>query len=312
MRTTSGDNASVLKTSSAIKINAQAASTESAMSDDMIAPHIDKPLIVIEASKSWRALNLLDIWQYRELLYFMVWRDVKVRYKQTVLGASWAVLQPLLTMIIFTIFFGRLAGIPSDNMPYPVFAYAALLPWTFFSNAVTASSNSLIGSSNLITKVYFPRMIIPSAAVGAGLVDFAIAFLVFLGLMVFYSITPSVNMLMLPALLLLTTMLALGVGMWMSAMNVKYRDIRYALPFLMQIWMFASPIVYSTGLVPQKWQWLLALNPLTGIIDGFRAALLGRPFNWSTLSSSLIITLIVLVYSAYSFRRVEKQFADII
>ena len=282
------------------------------MSDDMIAPHIDKPLIVIEASKSWRALNLLDIWQYRELLYFMVWRDVKVRYKQTVLGASWAVLQPLLTMIIFTIFFGRLAGIPSDNMPYPVFAYAALLPWTFFSNAVTASSNSLIGSSNLITKVYFPRMIIPSAAVGAGLVDFAIAFLVFLGLMVFYSVTPSVNMLMLPALLLLTTMLALGVGMWMSAMNVKYRDIRYALPFLMQIWMFASPIVYSTSLVPQKWQWLLALNPLTGIIDSFRAALLGRPFNWLTLSSSLIITLIVLVYSAYSFRRVEKQFADII
>src|SRR2546429_3928159 len=312
MHTTSGDNASVLKTSSAIKINAQAASTESAMSDDMIAPHIDKPLIVIEASKSWRALNLLDIWQYRELLYFMVWRDVKVRYKQTVLGASWAVLQPLLTMIIFTIFFGRLAGIPSDNMPYPVFAYAALLPWTFFSNAVTASSNSLIGSSNLITKVYFPRMIIPSAAVGAGLVDFAIAFLVFLGLMVFYSVTPSVNMLMLPALLLLTTMLALGVGMWMSAMNVKYRDIRYALPFLMQIWMFASPIVYSTSLVPQKWQWLLALNPLTGIIDSFRAALLGRPFNWLTLSSSLIITLIVLVYSAYSFRRVEKQFADII
>jgi lipopolysaccharide transport system permease protein len=312
MRITLSYNARVLKTISATKINPQTASTESVSLDGALPGHADKPLIVIEVSKSSRALNLADLWQYRELLYFMIWRDVKVRYKQTALGASWAVLQPLLTMFIFTIFFGRLAGIPSDNVPYPVFAYAALLPWTFFSNAVTNSSNSLIGNSNLITKVYFPRMIIPSAAVGAGVVDFAIAFLVFIGLMLFYSVAPTVNLLLLPVLLLLTTMLALGVGMWMSALNVKYRDIRYALPFLMQVWMFASPIVYSTSLVPEKWQWLIALNPMTGIIDGFRAALLGKAFNWLTLGFSLIITLVWLVYSAYSFRRVEKQFADIV
>ncbi len=244
----------------------------------------------------------------------MIWRDVKVRYKQTALGVAWALIQPLFTMLIFTIFFGRLAGLDerTQGIPYPLFAYAALLPWTFFSNAITNSSNSLIGSSHLITKVYFPRMIIPGSAVGAGLVDFAIAFVVFIGLMFYYGVAPTWNMLMLLPVLALTTLLALGVGTWMSALNVKYRDIRYALPFMLQLWMFASPIIYPISLVPEKWRWVLALNPLTGIIEGFRSVLLGLRFDWTALASSAAITLVVLVFSAYLFRRMEKRFADII
>ena len=214
-------------------------------------------------------------------------------------------------MLIFTIFFGRLAGIPSENVPYPVFAYSALLPWTFFSNAVTNSGNSLVGSSNLITKVYFPRMIIPAAAVGAGLVDFAIAFLVFVALMLYYGIMPSWQIFMMLPMLLLATLLALGVGMWTSALNVKYRDIRYALPFLMQLWMFMSPIIYPVSLL-KRWQWVLAINPLTGIIEGFRAALLGRVFPWPSIVVSAVITLLTLLFAAYSFRRMEKRFADIV
>ena len=241
----------------------------------------------------------------------MIWRDVKVRYKQTALGVAWAVIQPLLTMMIFTIFFGRLAGVPSDNFPYPVFAYAALLPWTFFSNAVINSGNSLVGSSQLITKVYFPRLIIPAASVGAGLVDFVIAFVVFVALMFYYGIVPSWQIVMLAPLLLLATLLALGVGMWTSALNVKYRDVRYALPFVMQLWMFVSPIIYPTSMLKQ-WQWLLALNPLTGIIEGFRSALLGRPFGWLAIGLSTVITLGMLAFAAYSFRRMEKRFADIV
>jgi lipopolysaccharide transport system permease protein len=241
----------------------------------------------------------------------MIWRDVKVRYKQTVMGVAWAVIQPLFTMLIFTIFFGRLAGIPSDGVPYPIFTYAALLPWTFFNNAVTNSSNSLVGSSNLITKVYFPRMMIPGASVGAGLVDFAIAFVVFVGLMLYYSVALTWNMLMLLPMLILITLLALGVGMWVSALNVKYRDVRYALPFLIQLWMFASPIIYPLSML-KNWQWVLAINPLTGIIEGFRSALLGRPFNLQSLALATVITLIVLVCATYSFKRMEKRFADII
>ena len=275
-------------------------------------PLPDEPLVVIEPSKSWVALNLRDVWAYRELLYFLTWRDVKVRYKQTLLGATWAILQPLCTMIIFTLFFGKFAGLPTDGIPSPIFYYAGLLPWTFFSNAVTNSGNSLVGSSNLITKVYFPRMIIPGAAVGAGLVDFAIAFLLLIGLMVYYGVAVTRGLLMLPALVLLTTLLAIGVGMWMSALNVKYRDIRYALPFLIQLWMFASPIIYPPSMVPAEWRWALALNPLTGIIDGFRSALFGRAFHWPALGIATVITLGVLVYSAYSFRRMEKSFADVV
>src|SRR5205085_10522467 len=214
----------------------------------------------IEPSRGWVSLKLNELWDYRELLYFLTWRDVKVRYKQTVLGAAWAIIQPLFTMLIFTLFFGRFAGVPSDGVPYPLFAYAGLLPWIFFSNAVTNSGNSLVGSANLITKVYFPRMIIPGAAVAAGLVDFAIAFGILIVLMIYYGIGFSWSLLMLPALVLLTALLALGVGMWMSALNVKYRDIRYALPFLIQLWMFASPIIYPLTIVPARWKWLLHLQ----------------------------------------------------
>lgn len=272
----------------------------------------EKPLVVIKPSKSWVALNLRDLWHYRDLLYILTERDIKVRYKQTILGALWAIIQPLFTMIIFTIFFGRLAGMPSDGIPYPIFAYAGLLPWTFFSNAVTNSGNSLVGNSNLITKVYFPRMIIPIASVGAGLVDFAIAFSLLVVLMFYYSVGLTINILMLPVLIILISVLAIGIGMWMSALNVKYRDIRYALPFAIQLGMFVTPIIYPTSIVPEKWQWLLALNPLTGIIEGFRAAFFGTPFNWTGLLISAVLAFSILIYSAFYFKKMEKTFADIV
>ncbi len=270
-------------------------------------------LIKIRPSKGWVALQLRDLWVYRELLYFLTWRDIKVRYKQTILGATWAIIQPLFTMLLFTLFFGKLAHIPSDGVPYPIFAYAGLLPWMFFSNAVTNSGNSLVGSANLITKVYFPRMIIPGAAVGAGLVDFAIAFVILIALMIYYQVALTWNLLAVPLLLALTTLLALGVGMWASALNVKYRDIRYALPFLIQLWMFFSPVIYPVSLMPQKWRWILWLNPLSGIIEGFRSSLFGvKQFDWAALSISIAMTFGFLVYSAYSFRRMERVFADIV
>jgi len=272
----------------------------------------EEPLVVIEPSKSWVALNLRDLWAYRELLYFLTWRDVKVRYKQTVLGAAWAIIQPLFTMIIFALLFGRLAGIKSDGIPYPLFAYAGLLPWTFFSNAVTNSGNSLVGSSSLITKIYFPRIIIPTAAVAAGLVDFALAFLVLLPLMFYYRVSLTTNILLLPVVVILITLLALAVGMWMSALNVKYRDIRYALPFVIQLLMFVSPIIYPTSMLGGKLRVLVTLNPLTGIIENFRASLLGRQPNFSALAISAVITLALFLYSAYSFRRMEKTFADLV
>ena len=272
-----------------------------------------QPLIKIRPSKGWVALQLRDLWVYRELLYFLTWRDIKVRYKQTILGATWAIIQPLFTMLLFTLFFGKLGHIPSDGVPYPIFAYAGLLPWMFFSNAVTNSGNSLVGSANLITKVYFPRMIIPGAAVGAGLVDFAIAFVILIALMIYYQVALTWNLLAVPLLLALTTLLALGVGMWASALNVKYRDIRYALPFLIQLWMFLSPVIYPVSLMPQKWRWILWLNPLSGIIEGFRSSLFGvNQFDWTALGISIAVTLGILVYSAYSFRRMERVFADIV
>jgi lipopolysaccharide transport system permease protein len=247
------------------------------------------------------------------LLYFLIWRDVKVRYKQTLLGVLWVIIQPVFTTLIFTLFFGVLAGVPSEGVPYPIFVFAGLLPWLFFSNAVTQSSNSLVGSANLITKVYFPRLMIPCAAVGAGLVDFLIAFLVLLGMMLYYSMAFTWNILMLPALILLVTLFALGVGMWLSALNVKYRDVRHATPFILQMWMFASPVIYPPTFVPEKWRWMLALNPMTGIIDGFRSAILGQKgFNWSELTVSITVTLALLIYSAYAFKRMEKSFADLI
>lgn len=271
----------------------------------------DKPLVTIEPGKSWVSLNLRDLWRYRELLYFLTWRDVKVRYKQTALGVAWAVLQPLLTMVIFTIFFGRLAGIKTD-VPYPLFAFAGLVPWTFFANAVSNSGNSLVGSANLITKIYFPRMIIPGAAVGAGLIDFALAFLILAGMMIYYQVHFSLRLLMLPVIVALMTLLALGVGMWMSALNVKYRDIRYALPFIIQLWMFISAVIYPTSITGGKLRLLLRLNPIAALIENFRAALFNQPFDWTSLGIATVITLVVLIYAAFSFRRMERTFADIV
>ncbi|HTG93735.1 MAG TPA: ABC transporter permease [Pyrinomonadaceae bacterium] len=274
----------------------------------------DEPIVVIEPRDSWRMLDLSELWAYRELVYFLTWRDVKVRYKQTFLGVAWAIIQPLFTMIIFTLFFGRLAGLEdrTNGIPYPLFAYAGLLPWTFFSNALTNSGNSLVGSANLITKVYFPRMIVPGAAVAAGLIDFAIGFIILIPLLIYYRITPTWNLFMLPVLVALITVLATAVGMWLSALNVKYRDIRFALPFLIQLWMFVSPIIYPASILPAKWRWLLELNPLTGIIEGFKSALFGVPFNWTSLAISAVLTLLSLVYAAFSFSRVERRFADIV
>lgn len=279
----------------------------------LAAPHLpEKPLVSIRAGSKWAAIDLKSLWAYRELLYFLTWRDVKVRYKQTALGAAWAVIQPLFTMIIFSIFFGKLANMPSDGIPYPLFAYAGLLPWTFFSNAVTNSGNSLVGSSNLITKVYFPRMIIPGAAVAAGLVDLFIAFGILIILMIYYGVGAAWSLLALPLLVTLTTLLAIGIGMWTSALNVKYRDIRYALPFAIQLLMFATPIIYPVSIVPARWRWLLNLNPLTGIIEGYRSAFFGRAFNWPMLAVSAAITLALLIYAAYYFKRMERTFADIV
>ena len=286
--------------------------TPPALSSDDSHDLPEVPLISIRPSGRWAALNLSEVWAYRELLFFLIWRDVKVRYKQTVLGAAWAIIQPLCTTIIFTLFFGRLANMPSDGIPYPLFAFAGLTIWTFFSNAVTNSGNSLVGSSHLITKVYFPRMIIPGAAVGAGLLDLAIASVILLGMMFWYGTPLTFGLLLFPVIILLTALLALGVGMWMSALNVKYRDIRYALPFLIQLWMFATPIIYPTSLVPAKWRWALALNPLTGIIEALRAALFGRPLDWTLLIISAIATLLILVCAAFAFRSMEKSFADVV
>jgi len=272
----------------------------------------EKPIVVIKPSKNWVALNLRDLWQYRDLLYILTERDIKVKYKQTILGAAWAIMQPLLTMLVTSLFFGKLAKMPSDGIPYPIFAYAGLLPWTFFSNAVTSSGNSLVGNSNLVTKVYFPRMIIPIATVAAGLLDFIIAFGLLIVLMFYYQVALSVNLLMLPVLLVLTSVSAIGVGMWMSALNVKYRDIRYVLPFLIQLGLFVTPIFYPLSLVPEKWRWLLALNPLAGQIEAYRAAFFGLPFDWFALGVSAVVTVGVLIYAAYNFRRMEKSFADVI
>jgi lipopolysaccharide transport system permease protein len=271
-----------------------------------------EPLVVIEPNKAWTALELKDLWAYRELLYFLTWRDVKVRYKQTELGVAWAVIQPLFTMLVFTLFFGRLAGVPSDNIPYPLFAYAGLLGWTFFANAITNSGNSLVGSANLITKVYFPRIIIPAAAVAAGLVDLAIAFVILVILMFYYQVGLTWNILMFPVVVFLTTLLALGTGMWLSALNVKYRDVRFALPFLVQLWMFVSPVIYPTSFLPAKYRWVLWVNPITGLIEGFRSSLFGLRFNWLALVTSTVLTLLILIYASYSFRRMEKSFADIV
>jgi lipopolysaccharide transport system permease protein len=257
-------------------------------------------------------LDLGELWNRRELLYLLARRDISVRYKQTVLGAAWAILQPVMTMVVFSVLFGKIAKMPSDGVPYPIFAYAGLLPWTFFANAVTSSSNSLVGSANLISKVYFPRMVIPAAAVGAGLVDFAVASAILLVMMLYYGIWPSLAMLMLVPLVALLSTTALAAGLWLSALNVKYRDVRYALPFLIQIGMYLAPVVYPVSVIPSQWKWLLALNPVCGIIEGFRSSFLHLPFHWTSLLLSTVITAVLLVLAALSFKAMEREFADVI
>jgi len=271
-----------------------------------------EPVVVIEPGRKWKFLGLKDIWAYRELLFFLTWRDVKVRYKQTALGAAWAILQPLFMMLIFTIFFGRLAGVESSGVPYPLFALGGLVPWTFFSNSVTSSSNSLVGSANLITKVYFPRLIVPAAALMAGLVDFALSFMLLVALMIWYRVGLTVQILFLPFVTLLMVLFSLGVGTWMSALNVKYRDVRFALPFLIQLWLFVSSVILPSSSVGPRARWLLRFNPMSGIIEGYKAALFGVPFDWTALGIATLITIVVLLYSAYFFGRIERSFADII
>lgn len=290
---------------------------QTAVSSDKLPPSPtpqlpDEPLFVIEARKSGVNFNLRDWWVYRELLYFLIWRDVKVRYKQTLIGAAWAIIQPLLTMVIFTLIFGKVAKIDSNGIPYPVFAFAALLPWTFFANAITTSGNSIVGNAHLITKVYFPRRIIPVAAVCAGLVDLAVAFPMLAALMFYYHIPLTVNILILPLLILLTTLLAIAVGTWLSAINVKYRDVKFTIPFLVQIWMYLSPVAYPSSVIPPKWRLLYSLNPFVGLLEAYRSALFGRAFDWSGIAISSGLTLVFLMFAFNQFRKMEKRFADIV
>jgi lipopolysaccharide transport system permease protein len=271
------------------------------------------PVFRIEPRGRWAALRLRDLWEYRELLYFLAWRDIKVRYKQTALGAAWAILQPVMTMVVFSIFFGRLAKVPSDGIPYPVFAFTALLPWQLFAFALTESSNSLVSNQNLITKVYFPRLVAPMASVLAGLVDFSIAFAVLLVMMAYYGIAPTRAVAVLPLFVLLAVATALGVGLWLSALNVKFRDVRYTIPFLTQLWMFATPVAYPSSLVPQPWRAWFGLNPMAGVVEGFRWALLGKaggpgPLLWVSVAAVAALLFGGVVY----FRRTEATFADIV
>ncbi len=268
---------------------------------------------ILKPSSGWAALNLRDLWLYRELIFFMTWRDLKVRYKQTLLGASWAILQPFLTMVVFSIFFGNLAKVPSDGVPYPIFSYTALIPWTLFSKALQDASRSLVSNSHMITKVYFPRMVLPLSSVLAGVVDFLIAFVVLLGMMFFYKIPPTAKVWLLPLFLLMALVTAVGVGLWLSALNVLFRDINYVLPFLTQFWMYLTPIAYPTSLIPSEWQIFYALNPMTGVVDGFRWALLGtgEPPGITMLVSS-IVAVVLLISGLFYFRRMERLFADMV
>lgn len=272
------------------------------------------PVTVIQPSSGWVPLRLSELWHYREILYFLIWRDIKVRYKQTVIGAAWAIVQPLMSMVVFSIFLGGLAKVPSDGIPYPVFAFCGLVPWGFFSNGLMQSSHSLVSSSHLITKVYFPRLLIPTARVLAGLLDLGLAFVVLLGIIWYYGIRPSpLSVLWLPFFVALALATALGFGIWLSALNVRYRDIQHAIPFLVQVWLFATPIAYPSSLLPAAWRTLYAINPMVGVVEGFRWALLdsGHPPG-AMLAVSGLTALLVLVTGAFFFRRVERNFADVI
>jgi lipopolysaccharide transport system permease protein len=271
------------------------------------------PVIRIEAAKAWPSLKLGELWGYRELIYFLIWRDIKVRYKQTVLGAGWAIVQPLFTMLLFSLFFGRLAKVPSDGIPYPLFSFCALVPWSYFSNALTQASNSLLSNSSLIKKVYFPRLAIPTAKVLSALVDFGLAFVLLLGMTFYYGLHPTFRMLCVPLFLLLAMVTALGTAFWLSALNVRIRDVEQALPFLTQVWLFATPIAYPSSLLSQPWRTLYAINPMVGVVEGFRWALLGANTTAGPmLVVSCLVAAAVLVSGAFWFRRLEKTFADIL
>jgi lipopolysaccharide transport system permease protein len=271
------------------------------------------PTFFIKPETGLSSLALRELWEYRELLYFLTWRDLKVRYKQTVLGAAWAIIQPFFMMVVFTLFFGRLAQIPSDGIPYPVFVYCALLPWQLFAHSLTESSNSLVANERLITKVYFPRLVIPISAVLGGLIDFSIAFVILLLMMVYYGIRPSWAVVTLPAFVLLAMVTALGVGLWLSALNVKYRDVRYTINFVIQFWLLATPVAYPSSLIPLRWRALYGLNPMAGVVEGFRWALFGKSGGpGALLAVSVVVVILILIGGLYYFRRMEREFADVI
>lgn len=267
---------------------------------------------IIESKRGWSPVDWGELWRYRELLFTLAWRDIKVRYKQTVLGAAWAVFQPVVSMIIFSVFLGRLVKVPSDNLPYPVFVYAGLLPWTFFANCVGGASNSIISEGHLISKIYFPRLIIPIASFGSKLFDFVISFFIMFGLMAYYGIFPGISLGVIPLLIAFTVLTALGIGTFLSAVCVTYRDVRYIVPVLIQLWMYATPVVYPMSIVPAGWRWIVSLNPMAGLIEAYRSALFGRPFDWTSIGVSFFISLIFLVVGLVYFRKAEKRFADII
>jgi lipopolysaccharide transport system permease protein len=281
---------------------------------DVGIPHSPSDLegyVQIEPATGWVSLRLRELWHYRELVYFLTWRDIKVRYKQTALGAAWAIIQPFFTMVVFSLFFGRLAKIPSDGVPYPIFAYVALVPWTFFANSLAQSADSLVGSANLIKKVFFPRLAIPISSVLSGVVDFCLAFAVLVAMMIFYGMVPTANVLWLVPLLLLALVTSLGVGLWLSALNVQYRDVRYVVPFIVQFWLFATPVAYPSSLLEQPWRTLYGINPMAGVVEGFRWALLGTVDPpGPMIAVSAAAALIVLIGGAYYFRRMETTFAD--
>ncbi len=269
--------------------------------------------LTIEPPKGFLNIRFADLWEFRELLYFLIWRDIKVRYKQTILGALWAIIQPVMTMVMFSIIFGRLANVPTDGIPYPIFSYTALLPWQLFSRALNEASGSLVSNQNMITKTYFPRIFLPAASVVGGLVDFGIAFLVLIGMMIYYNITLTWRVLLLPGFLALALITALAAGLWLSALNVRFRDIKYVTPFLIQFWLYGTPIAYATTLIPSEWQLLYGINPLVGVVDGFRWAMLGQDF---TLGISFFVSLIVVILFFLSglvyFQRMESTFADLV
>ncbi|HLN96938.1 MAG TPA: ABC transporter permease [Pyrinomonadaceae bacterium] len=270
------------------------------------------PTFFIDPPSGWSSIGFRELWDYRELLYFLTLRDVKVRYKQTALGAAWAIIQPVFMMVVFSLFFGRLAKVPSDGIPYPIFTFCALLPWQLFAHALTESSNSLVANERLITKVYFPRLIVPIAAVLGGLVDFAVAFVILLVLMFYYGIVPTWAVVTLPAFILLAVLTALAVGLWLSALNVKYRDVRYTINFLIQFWLFATPVAYPSSIVPEPWRALYGLNPMAGVVEGFRWALLGKQPPGAMLAVSVAVVIAILFGGLYYFRRMEQEFADVV